>query len=54
MGPFGVVNPSEFFDVKAGVEARREPALVEAFVPEPAVEAIDVRVLHRLAGLAWT
>ena len=38
-------------DDRLGVLERREPVFVEAFVAELAVEALDVGVLGRLAGL---
>ena len=38
-------------DDLAGFGARSEPALVQALVAEPAVEALHVRVLRRLASL---
>lgn len=46
-----VVFPSPGLDLGAGVQQRREPVLVEAFVAQAAVEALDVGVLVRLAWL---
>ncbi len=34
----------------AGMGKRREQRLVEAFVPQPAVEALDERILLRFSG----
>jgi hypothetical protein len=38
------------FDLSASVIATGVPVLVQAFVPEVAVETLDVGVLDRLAG----
>lgn len=51
MRPSLVVIPSPSLDGDSGIRQAREPALVQAFVPEPPVEAFRVRVLHRLARL---
>jgi hypothetical protein len=48
--PDGVVVAPPALDQLAGVREAEEPLLVEALVPQPAVEALHVRVLHRLAG----
>ena len=37
------------FDLPAGVEQIPEPARIQALLAQPAVEAFDVRILHRLA-----
>ena len=46
-----VVVLTPVFDQGAGFRQHREPVLIEAFVANLAVEALDVGVLHRLAGL---
>ena len=37
-------------DGAAGPRERREQPIVEAFVPEATVEALDIANLHRIAG----
>ena len=49
--PDGIVVQPPGFDQLFGFFQIAEPVLVQAFVPQPAVEALDVRVLDRLAGL---
>ena len=44
-----VVVGSPGLDERLGVEKAREPVAVQALVAELPVEALDVRVLHRLA-----
>lgn len=46
-----VVVAAPLGDDAAGLDQRREPMLVEAFVAELAVEALDVAVLHKPARL---
>src|SRR5690606_2424121 len=46
-----VVVAPPLADDLAGLGKRSEPVLVEALVAELAVEALDVAVLHRAAGL---
>ncbi len=43
-----VVDPPVFNDV-AGVSVTAEQMFVEAFVPKPAVEALDKTILHRFS-----
>ena len=50
MGPPRVVVLPPAFNRKSGIVERRKPILVRAFVAEPAVETLDVRVLDRLPG----
>jgi hypothetical protein len=45
-----VVVLSPRFDDPAGIRQGQKPRLVQALVSESAVEALDVRVLNRLAG----
>lgn len=45
-----VVVPPPIGDYLASLGQRCEPVLVEAFIAELAVEALDVAVLHGLAG----
>ena len=45
-----VVLPPRLHDL-AGIAEAEEPVLVEAFVAQPAVEALAVGVLDRLAGV---
>jgi hypothetical protein len=45
-----VVLDPPLLDDSPCVCRRQEPVLVEAFVAEPSVEALDVRVLDRFAG----
>ena len=47
----GIEVAAEALDVELCIEQGEEPVLVEAFIAEPPVEALDVRVLHRLAWL---
>jgi len=48
--PVGVVVDPPFFDDLAGFVEIGEQLLVEALVTQPAVEAFDKPILHRLAG----
>ena len=50
MRPVGVVVRSTFLDQPASTRQISEHVLVQAFVPEAAVQALDEAVLH---GLAW-
>ena len=45
-----VVVPAPSGDLGAGLMQCLEPVLVQALIPEPAVEALDVAVLH---GPPW-
>ena len=45
-----VVDPPVFDDVLGLCEAS-DPVLVQAFFSEPAIEALDVGILGRLAGI---
>src|SRR5690606_39946469 len=45
----GVVLEAPTLDNRTGVGHVHKPMLVQAFVAQPAVEALDVGVLHRLA-----
>jgi hypothetical protein len=45
VGPLGVVFDLPSLDDPAGVSRAGEPVLVQALVPELAVEAVDVGVL---------
>src|SRR5690606_36246723 len=45
----GVVLEAPTLDNRTGVGQVHKPMLVQAFVAQPAVEALDVGVLHRLA-----
>ncbi len=45
-----VVDPPVFDDFACFTDAR-EPVLVQAFLSEPAIEAFDVGILGRLAGI---
>jgi hypothetical protein len=47
--PFFVVIPPPSFDLIPGVIQAEEPVLVEAFLPESAVEGLDIGVVGRLA-----
>jgi len=47
--PLGVVLDAPVLDDAPCMGHREEPMLVEALVAEAPVEALDVRVLHRLA-----
>jgi hypothetical protein len=49
MRPFAVVFDAPFFDLVARVVEREEDMLVQAFLAQPRIEALDVRVLDRLA-----
>ncbi len=51
MRPSLVVIPSPALDGHSGIGQAYEPALVQALVPEPTVEALSVRILHRFPGL---
>lgn len=50
MRSFFVVIDPPFFDYFPRFVQRREDVLVEAFLAKPSVEALDERVLVRLAG----
>ena len=43
--------PSASFDLSPCIGQIHKPVRIQAFVPESAVEALDMTVLHRLAGL---
>lgn len=47
--PVGVVLDSPPLDNRTGVGHVDEPVLVQAFIAQPTVEALDVGVLHGLA-----
>jgi hypothetical protein len=47
--PILVVIPAPFINNPARMIKREEPMLVEAFVPEPSVEALHVGVVNGLA-----
>ena len=49
MRPLRVVFDPPGFDDPPDLRHRDEPVLVQALVPEPAIEALDVGVLVRLA-----
>jgi hypothetical protein len=49
--PFGVVLPAPVGESISNIVEGSEPARVEALVAQPAVEALDVTVLHRPARL---
>src|SRR5438034_9902729 len=51
VGPSLVVVDPPFFNDLPGVNKSQEPVLVEALVPQAAVEALDEGVLDGLAGL---
>jgi hypothetical protein len=51
MGAVVVVVMSPVVDDRAHVAQTGEPVLRQAFIPEATLEAFDVGVLHRLAGL---
>ncbi|MDB5770092.1 MAG: hypothetical protein JWM42_466 [Burkholderia sp.] len=51
MRPLVVVFLAPFFNYLPGMAHRDEPMLVQALIPEFAVEALDVRILLWLAGL---
>jgi len=48
VGPFFVVIPSPSFNLGPGIIQAQEPVLIEAFLPEPAVEGLDISVVRRL------
>ena len=50
MGSIGVVLDPPVLDDPPGLGDGDEPVLVEAFVVEPPVEALDVGILDRFAG----
>ncbi len=47
MRPNGIVVESEYFHRALGFRQADEPTLVETFVPQSAVDALDEAVLHR-------
>lgn len=49
MRPLGVVLDTPLLNQPLGVAHRDEPVLVQAFIAEPPVEALDIGILHRLA-----
>src|SRR6266567_5525436 len=49
--PSGLVVDAPRLNRALRIDQAHEPVLVEALVPEPAVEAFDVRVLDRLARI---
>lgn len=48
---FFVVVPPPSFDLVPRIIQAEEPMLVEAFLPEPAVEGLDIGVVRRLPGM---
>ena len=50
MRSVGVVVDPPFFDDLLCLSEIAEQVLVEAFVAQPAVEALDEAILHRFAG----
>lgn len=51
MRAFGVLLDAPVFDQGFGLAQRHEPMLIQAFIAEFSVEALDVCILH---GLAWS
>lgn len=51
MRSFFIIVLSPFIDDGSGLLDAHEPMLVQAIVPESAIEALAECVLHRLAGL---
>jgi len=49
--PFGFVVHAPGFDGLLRITEADEPGLVQAFVAERPIEALDERVLHGLAGI---
>lgn len=49
VGPVLIVVVPPCFDVMLGLGIAREEVLVETFIPQAAIEALDKTVLHRLA-----
>ena len=49
MRAFCVVIDPPVFDDLARLADAREPVLVQALIPEPAIEALDIGILGRLA-----
>ena len=49
MEPFAVVVLLPILDDRAGVLQVQEPVAVEALIPEPAVETLNVGILHRFS-----
>ena len=50
MGSVVIVVAPPCVDDEAGMTEAFEEVFVQAFIPQPAVEAFDEAVLHRLAG----
>ena len=50
MRPLGIVVKRPRLDHLPGMSVAGEQVLVQAFIPQSAVEALDKPVLHRLAG----
>jgi hypothetical protein len=48
VGPFFVVIPLPSFDFVTGIVQAEEPVFVEAFLPESAMERLDINVVCRL------
>ncbi len=51
MGPDGIVVVAPGLDDPSCCRQAHEPVLVEALVAEPPIEALYVRILHRLSGV---
>lgn len=51
MWAVGVVAPAPALDEELRVAEREKPMLIQALVPQPAVEAFDVTVLNRFSRL---
>ena len=51
MRAVGVVAPAPALDVELRIAEREKPVLIQALVAQPTVEAFDVTVLNRFAGL---
>lgn len=47
----GVERAAESFNVELRIQQREKPVLIEALVTQAPVEALDVRILHRLPRL---
>jgi hypothetical protein len=49
MGAFPIVLDAPRFDLVPRIVERNENVFIQAFVAQPCIEALDVRVLNRLA-----
>lgn len=50
LGPFQIVVGSTVFNDFTGMSITGEEMFIQAFIPQPAIEALHKAILHRLSG----